>query len=204
MPSYKVLRNLAVWVLLIGIVCGIILVSLAGKLLVVDNPQRADVIVVLAGDFRDVRSQHALKLFREGYAPELVLDAPDWMVFGRTASDLAREYLKVSIPNKTAQLHVCNFKGDSTLLELREVAPCIQTSAPGAASVLLVTSNFHTRRSLSIAQHILPQYKWSAAAAPDERFNTAWWRNREAAKTMLAEWQKLCWWMLVEKWFVRC
>lgn len=198
MKQFKTLRYLIGCVSLI-VILGFLAANV-GKFLVVDNPQHSTVIVVVAGDFKDARSQHALELFREGYAQELVLDAPDWLEYGRTNSDLAREYLQASIPEKKAHLHVCSFQGDSTVQELKEVAGCVQRSAPGAKTALLVTSNFHTRRALSVAQHVMPQYQWSAGAAPDERFQTNWWHGRESAKVMLSEWQKLVWWELVERW----
>jgi uncharacterized SAM-binding protein YcdF (DUF218 family) len=173
----------------------------AGNWLVLNDPHHADVIVVLAGDLGDIRFQRGLELLREGYAQQLVLDAPTWIAYGRMASDLAREYVKEAAPDQQTQIHVCSFHSDSTLGELREVAPCLQAVAPQATTALLVTSDFHTRRALSIARRALPQYKWSVAATPDRQsFGTSWWRNRDWAKTTLLEWQKLCWWELVERW----
>ena len=172
----------------------------AGSWLVLNDPHRADVMVVLAGDLGDIRFQRGLGLLREGYARQLVLDAPNWIAYGRMASDLAREYVKEAAPDWQTQIHVCSFHSDSTLGELREVAPCIREVAPQATSALLVTSDFHTRRALSIARQALPQYQWSVAATPDGKaFGKSWWRNREWAKTTLLEWQKLCWWQLVER-----
>jgi uncharacterized SAM-binding protein YcdF (DUF218 family) len=176
-----------------------ILLHGSGTFLVRDNPARSDIIVVLAGDIGDVRFQHGLSLLRKGYSQELILDAPNWNEYGRTSSDLAREYIKSIAPDKTAQLHVCSFNGDSTVLELHEVGKCIHTIAPRAQTAILVTSNFHTRRALSVAQHTLPEYRWSVASAPDELFGTAWWQHREWAKTALSEWQKLCWWTLIDQ-----
>jgi uncharacterized SAM-binding protein YcdF (DUF218 family) len=176
----------------------------AGSWLVINDPQHSDVMVVLAGDFGDIRFQHGLGLLRDGYAQQLVLDAPDWVRYGRTEFDRARVYVRDAAPDKLTQIHVCSFHSDSTLGELREVAPCIRAIAPQATTALVVTSDYHTRRALSIARHVLPQYRWSAAAAPDtENFGTAWWRNRQWAKTTLTEWQKFCWWQLVERWTKR-
>jgi uncharacterized SAM-binding protein YcdF (DUF218 family) len=198
MTKRKALSVFAVCILLVTIV-GILMYH-AGTFLVLDHPERSDIIVVLSGDIGDTRFLHALKLLRSGYAQELILDAPDWVEYGRTSSDLAREYIQTVAPENAPHLHVCSFKGDSTALELRGVTKCIHTVAPSAKSAIIATSDFHTRRALSIAQHVVPEYRWSVAAAPDERsFGAAWWQNREWAKTTLLEWQKLCWWMIVEK-----
>ena len=171
-----------------------------GESSVIDRPRHSDVIVVLSGDVGDVRFQHALNLFRSGYGQELILDAPEWTEYGRSSSDLAREYLSTAAADRAQHLHVCPFTGNSTLLELSEVSECLHTVAPNATTALIVTSTFHTRRSLSIAKRVIPRYEWSVAAAPDEHFGTSWWRKREWAKTTFTEWQKLGWWLMVEQW----
>jgi uncharacterized SAM-binding protein YcdF (DUF218 family) len=67
--------------------------------------------------------------------------------------------------------------------------------------VLLVTSDFHTRRAFSIVRSRLPQYHWSVAAVSDPTiFGQPWWHNREWAKTALYEWEKLVWWRCFESW----
>ncbi len=175
-----------------------------GSWLVVDAPRRSDVIVVLAGDFGDLRFERALDLLREGYAPQLVLDADDWVRFGLSDFDRAQAFVREAAPDLPTRVHACSFDANSTVGELRDVAPCLRAIAPTASRAIVVTSNYHTRRALSIAVHALPQYDWSVAAADDPReFGSPWWRNREWAKTTLLEWQKLCWWQLVERWSTR-
>jgi uncharacterized SAM-binding protein YcdF (DUF218 family) len=188
------------FVCILLVTTGGILLHGAGTFLVLDNPTRSDIIVVLSGDIGDARFLHGLNLMRSGYSQELILDAPDWVEYGRTSSDLAREYIQTVAPENASHLHVCSFKGDSTLLELREVTKCVHTIAPGAKTAIIVTSDFHTRRALSVAQHALPEYRWAVAAAPDVRwFGTAWWQHREWAKTTLGEWERLCWWMMIDE-----
>ena len=198
----RIAGSLLLVCILLVTIAGVLLHS-AGTFLVLDHPTRADIIVVLSGDIGDTRFLHGLELLRNGYSQELILDAPDWVEYGRTSSDLAREYIHAVDPNNTSHLHVCSFNGDSTVLELREVSQCVHAIAPKAKTAILVTSDFHTRRALSVAQHVLPEYRWSVAAAPDVRFGAAWWQHREWAKTALAEWQKLCWWMVIDQYKVR-
>jgi uncharacterized SAM-binding protein YcdF (DUF218 family) len=195
----KVPRRLLILLILAAIV--VLVATHAGEWLVINAPERSDVIVVLRGDIGDIRFQRGLSLLRDGYAQQLVLDAPDWIRYGRTEFDLAQVYVKTVAPDKALQVHVCSFHADSTMGELREIAPCIHTINPRASTAILVSSDFHTRRALSIARHSLPEYRWSVAAAPDAyMFGTLWWHNREWAKTTLMEWQKLCWWHIVERW----
>jgi uncharacterized SAM-binding protein YcdF (DUF218 family) len=65
----------------------------------------------------------------------------------------------------------------------------------------LVTSDYHTRRAISIFRHMVLGYGYSVAAAFDSReFGVRWWEHREWAKTNLGEWTKLVWWELVDRW----
>ena len=87
----------------------------------------------------------------------------------------------------------------STAEETVAAAACLQSLQ--AHRILLVTSDYHTRRALAIFRHRLPQYEWSVAAAPDEStYGTEWWRRGAWAKTWWSEAQRLAWWELVDRW----
>jgi len=79
-----------------------------------------------------------------------------------------------------------------------DVARCLQGGS--GRCILLVTSDFHTRRALSIFNRTLPG-NYSVAAAFDEReFGVQWWRHRQWAKVNFDEWVKLIWWELFDRW----
>lgn len=68
------------------------LVGRSDRFLVVDQPQKADVIVVLAGE-TDKRPARGLELLREGLASKLVLDVPgDARVYDTTYVELAQRW----------------------------------------------------------------------------------------------------------------
>jgi uncharacterized SAM-binding protein YcdF (DUF218 family) len=67
--------------------------------------------------------------------------------------------------------------------------------------VLLVTSDFHTRRALSIFQKEDPDWTFSVAAAYDDtQFGANWWTHRQWAKTNVDEWLRMFWWQAVDRW----
>jgi uncharacterized SAM-binding protein YcdF (DUF218 family) len=200
LSKHKVVRDL--FLVALGLSGACVLASVAGRLLVIDEPLHADLIVVLDGDFGDVRLKQGLYLLRSGFAQQLVLDAPNRLQYGSSLSDAATNYLRTAAPDQAGRVHVCTLSRDSTWQELADVSNCIHRVAPHAASAIVLTSNFHTRRALLIARRILPEYSWSVASAPDSRFDVHWWRDREWAKTTLTEWQRLLWWTIVEQWFV--
>jgi DUF218 domain len=173
------------------------LMSLSGRFLVINQPERADVILVLAGE-TDHRPTRALELFHQGYAPQIILNVPTAAkIYKWTEPELAQAYIK-DLPESSA-ISICPIAGQSTKEEAKDSAPCL--GARNARRILLVTSDFHTRRALSIFRHELSSYDYSVAAAFDSReFGVQWWRHREWAKVNFGEWARLLWWEGVERW----
>ncbi len=184
--------------LLIGLfLIGILAASQAGRFLVVDKPEKSDVIVVLAGE-TNFRPAHALELLRQGWAPRVFMNAETRnLIYDQQLIDIARKYAS-SLPEAN-RVSVCPIVSFSTNAEVDDVNRCVKPL--GAHRILIVTSEFHTRRSLMIFRHRLPQYHFSVAAARNPaQFGEAWWTNREWAKTTLDEWMKMFWWQAVDRW----
>jgi hypothetical protein len=167
------------------------------KILIVDSPQPSDVIVVLAGE-TEARPAHALKLLREGYASRMLIDVPaSANIYGTRELDLARKYID-ALPDHSA-IDICPIKGLSTRDESHDVEQCL--SREQGQRILVVTSDFHTRRSLSIFRHEIRGKTFSVAAARDAtQFGENWWTHRQWAKTCVDEWLRLFWWQAIERW----
>jgi hypothetical protein len=154
-----------------------------GEYLVMDQPA-TDVIVVLAGDRNDRRFSRGLELLHQGYAPRMLVDANSNMIFfGRTAAVLEDQLIR-SLNLNVDHVRVCPTHGDSTDEETRYAAQCLRTDQ--ISSALLVTSDFHTRRTISIFKNRFPKYHCSVAASQyDAVFKQNRWQRREWAKTAL-------------------
>src|SRR5208283_2675247 len=187
----RFLRLLIVFVILAA------LASQAARFLVVDEPEKSDTIVVLAGETK-VRPARALELLRQGVAPRVFMDAETRdLIYDQRLTDIAQKYVN-SLP-EASRIAVCPIVGFSTYAEADDVSRCLQSM--GAHRVLIVTSEFHTRRALLIFRHRLPQYQFSAAAARNPaQFGEAWWTNREWAKVTFDECSKMLWWEAVDRW----
>jgi uncharacterized SAM-binding protein YcdF (DUF218 family) len=186
----------AIFILIVAI-----FVFRSGNFLVVNHPERSDVIVVLAGDHNDLRYWRGLQLLREHYGNRMLVDAPVDRIYGHSYAEYAVDFIKQSAGESSNQITICAVTKDSTVEEASDIRPCLAQVQPTPTSVLLVTNNYHTRRALSILRSRLPQYKWSVAAVEDtEMFDTRWWKNREWAKICVYEWEKLLWWKLFESW----
>ena len=175
----------------------------AADFLVVEHLHKADAIVVLAGDANDRRYWKGIELLRSGYGRELLVDAVDQTtMFGHTYADWARTFVAETNAGQPTNVQVCPIGEDSTVGETKYVQACL--SEAHAKSVLLVTSDYHTRRALSIFRNRLPMYTWYVAAADDPtQFGVRWWKRREWAKRATEEWEKLLWWDLAERWLPR-
>jgi uncharacterized SAM-binding protein YcdF (DUF218 family) len=175
--------------LLLAIVFRTRILGAAGDYLVqADPPQKADVAVVLAGDGWGHRILTAAQLERDGYVPKVIVSGTDG-AYGKYECDLAIPFaVRHGFP-EASFMHM-EHHARSTLEEARAVVPELRRL--GYKRILVVTSNYHTRRSRQIFQKEAPDLTILMGAAPDE-FYTAdgWWHNREAQKTLFTEYEKL-------------
>src|SRR5215471_8345278 len=100
------MRKLRILILVLLVVW---LIARSDRFLVVDDPQKSDVIVVLAGE-TDRRPARALELLQREYARNMVIDVPDnARIFGSTAAELAQKWA-ATLP-QVSQVSVCPIRG---------------------------------------------------------------------------------------------
>jgi len=181
---------------LVACLC-MVLGAKAGGFLVLDAPRPSDVILVLAGE-TDRRPERALQLLAQGYGRRIVLDVPaKAKIYEFTQLQLAQKYVQNLL--QAASVTVCPIEGLSTKEESKDAEKCI--AREGGKSVLIVTSDFHTRRALSVFRREIPGYEFSVAAAREgTQFGVRWWTHRQWAKTFVDEWLRLIWWKAVDQW----
>jgi len=185
---------------LLAIVAAAIAFALnAGRILVVRDVRKADAILVLNGE-TDRRPALALELLRLGDAPRVLLDAADnARVYRWTVAEIAEQYVHSLPPGISGSVSVCGMSALSTVQEAMQARRCLD--AVGARSVLVVTSEYHTRRALSIFRHAFPDRSIGVAGAVEpDWFGVRWWQHRQWAKVTLEEWTRLIWWECVDRW----
>lgn len=184
-------------VLIILIALTLLLFSTSGQFLIVNRSEHADVIVVLAGE-TDRRPALGLQLLREKYAPRMLLDVPaNAKLYQWDMLQLAQKY--VSALPEAQSVTICPIYGLSTKTEAQDVSRCLNNL--GVHNVLVVTSDYHTRRALSTFKHELSGMQISVAAATDpQQFGGSWWKHRQWAKLNFDEWLRLVWWEVVDRW----
>src|SRR5262249_44102672 len=189
-------RGVSISIAIFALVLGVSFALDAGRILVLDAPQPADLILVLAGE-TDRRPARALELLHQGLGKRVLIDVPaDVKIYDTLQLDVAEKYVRGL--SESASVRICPIVGLSTREETQDVEKCL--TPEDGSRILIVTSDFHTRRALSIFRHQLRNKTFSVAAShqPTE-FGTRWWTHRQWAKTFAGEWTKVIWWNCVER-----
>jgi hypothetical protein len=174
-----------------------VLAKNAGSILVIDAPEKSDVILVLAGE-ANLRPKQGFHLLDQGYGRMLVLDVPAAAeVYGFTEKELAEREI-AGLP-EARSIRICPIPGLSTKSEARDAEQCLDRI--GGKRVLIVTSDFHSRRALSTFKKEIHEKIFSISAVHDEtQFGVRWWQHRQWAKTCVDEWLRMAWWNVVDRW----
>lgn len=153
-----------------------------------DQPEQAEIIVVLAGDGYGDRIMKAVELAAEGFAPKILVDGPTEF-YGVSEADLAIPFA-VSRGASRRIFDPFPMEATSTMEESQLVDEELRRR--GVAKALVVTSNFHTRRARSIfRKHGSGEVDYVFIAAPNRDFRPEdWWLSREGRKTVLLEYLK--------------
>ena len=154
-------------------------------------------MVVLAGE-TDHRPARALQLLNQGYAPRVLIDVPaEQRIYQFTQLELAQKYIQ-TLPRQGA-VTICPIHGLSTRDESRDVETCLNSES--GSRILIVTSDFHTRRALSVFRREVQGKSFTVAAARDDaQFGLQWWTHRQWAKTCFEEWIRVLWWYAIDRW----
>jgi uncharacterized SAM-binding protein YcdF (DUF218 family) len=159
-----------------------------GEALVFTTPPcKADVIVVLAGDYEGNRMLKAGELQREGWAP-LVLVSGAGRSYGVNEGELAIQFaIRAGYPS--AAFQNIPSPARSTEEEAEYMAAILRRR--GVHRFLLVTSDYHSHRAADIYRKTAPDIPFCVVAAHDPDFTPGgWWHTREGRKTAFFEWCK--------------
>jgi uncharacterized SAM-binding protein YcdF (DUF218 family) len=163
------------------------LLRLAGEIWIVDEaPEKSDAIVVLGGDnYEADRAARGAELFKAGMAPTVVASGEFLRSYASTAEYTERDLTERGVP--TEDIIKLTHRAANTLDELI----VIERLAAGKnwKKVLIVTSNYHSRRTHMLCENIFPQgIEVRVVAAPDSDYNPEdWWQHRIGQKMFFHE-----------------
>jgi uncharacterized SAM-binding protein YcdF (DUF218 family) len=202
--------------LVIGLVAVLVLAVLAlpvlraaGRFLVEEDPlQHADAIVVLAGSYPD-RILEAVALFREGWAPHIILCRELENAGFKKLRDLGVKVPRLYQLNRSVAeqlgvppeaITVLDRPAGSTYSEAEVVLA--EVLRRGYRSILLVTSKYHSARAARIYRYLADgRVTIIARPARDDDFQPeGWWRDRPSTRRVVIEYQKLLTFLLFDRW----
>lgn len=163
------------------------LLRFAGGLLVVeDTLQPSDAIVVLSDDnFHADRAARAAALYRDRWAPRVVASGRSIRPYASIADLMQRDLTERGVP-ANAIVPLVHAAGNT-----REEAFAINHLAREQRwrRLLVVTSNYHTRRARYIFRNVVdPSIEVRIVAAPDAGFDPRrWWESRHGLKIYFLE-----------------
>ena len=161
--------------------------ALGSYLVQAQPPVKADIALVLAGDSRGNRIVKGAELVQQGYVPRVLVSGPDGM-YGAHECDLAIAFaVRAGYP----EAYFVHFENTARSTREEAADAVVVLRKMGAHKVLIVTSDFHTRRAGRMYREAAPDLEFITVAAPEPFFSAdGWWKNREGQKTALYEWMK--------------
>jgi uncharacterized SAM-binding protein YcdF (DUF218 family) len=166
-----------------------ILTALGRALVEDDGILKADCILVPGGDNFGSRIVRAARLARAGYAPYVLVDGPAGLM-GHESDATIRYATLQGFPAALFRAVWLPQGLDSTGEEMKYLADGV-LKQNNVKTVLLVTSNYHTRRAARFLRKEAPWLKVVAVPASDPYFTPdAWWKTRNGKKTFFFEWAK--------------
>jgi uncharacterized SAM-binding protein YcdF (DUF218 family) len=175
------------------------ILRLAGGVWVVDDPPQASDAIVMLGDdnYNADRASRAAQIFKAGYAPRIIVSGRYLRPYASIAELEEHDLIDRGVP----QAAIVRFAhhADNTREETTAISQVL--ASHGWKRILLVTSNYHTRRSRYLAERVFPPGTvLRVVAAPDSDYDPlSWWRTRNGLKIFAHE----CAGILVSMWEMR-
>jgi uncharacterized SAM-binding protein YcdF (DUF218 family) len=196
----KILAVTALVLIVVGYVTYRPVFRAAGNfLVVVDQPVKSDAIVVLAGG-DPARPFEAVQLYKAGFAPWVVVTTErpprvyeELKKDGIFLNQNYENYLKVIEGYGVPADHFIRVESyvNDTLDEMQAIKKFAQSR--GWKSLLIVTSNFHTRRAKMVSRYVMePDIRVTMVAASKDSFDpSTWFESQASTRTFVIEVEKL-------------
>lgn len=163
------------------------LLRLAGNFWIADEmPVAADAIVILGDDnYSGDRAARAAELLKAGWAPRVIASGRYLRPYVSIAELEEHDLTDRGVP-ASAIVRLAH-RADDTREEAVAIGQLI--SSRGWKRIIVVTSNFHTRRSRYICERIFPHGTvLRVVAARDSDYDPDnWWRTRKGVKMFAHE-----------------
>jgi uncharacterized SAM-binding protein YcdF (DUF218 family) len=151
-----------------------------------DSASQADALIVLSDDdFIGSRAAKAADLYHEGRAPIIVASGRMMRPYAGVGELIQRDLTDRGVPTSAIQIYRHNAR--DTIDEAQTLRSLVVQK--NWRHVVIVTSNYHTRRARYIFQKVFPLgVQVDVAAAKDPDFDVSdWWEHKAGIKVFLHE-----------------
>ncbi len=162
--------------------------SFLGRYLVYSlPPQSADIILVLAGDFYGPRVLKAAELAKQGYAPVVLISG------GPYQRGIEGDYAIAFLATHGYSTHLFESFGHNARSTIEEaIALRGELRRRHVKRVILVTSDFHSRRSAIVFRLFCPGIDFISVPGPEPKFHAdRWWMDDHSRALFYSEWTKI-------------
>jgi uncharacterized SAM-binding protein YcdF (DUF218 family) len=188
----RILLNLIILVFFV-ILCAVLyfarrpILRFMAEFLIIEDPlDKADALIVLGDDnFYADRATRGAQLFREGKAPVIIASGRRLRPNAGIAELMEHDLVERGVPRDKIVRFAHD--ADSTLEEAQALAQFAKERK--WRTVIVVTSNFHTRRARYIFRRVFPHgMQVRVASARDGDFDPEhWWEKRKSIKGLTRE-----------------
>lgn len=168
------------------------LLTFMGNFLIITDPlEKKDIIIVLSGSSTGHRVAKGVELYKKGYAYKIIMIGTEiqWNTYEQ---EIMKDHaVDLGVPE--SDVEAVN-QGQSTYAQAKKMVEVMKNK--GYKSAIVVTSDYHTRRTEYIFDKIfLPaSVNVIVSPSPSGRFDAEeWWKNADYAKTVFYEYTKLLW-----------
>jgi len=151
-----------------------------------DTLERSDAILVLSDDnFYADRATRASQIYRQGLAPIVVASGRRLRPYAGIAELIEHDLIERGVPRDK----ILRVPHDADNTREEAIALALVAKQKKWRSVIVVTSNFHTRRARYIFSHVFPKdIKVRTTGARDGDFDPErWWEKRISVKDLSRE-----------------
>ncbi len=186
-------------------ICHGLWLPIFGDFLVVeDHLEKSDAIIVLGTDPEGAREDWAARIYKEGYAKTIIMCGYQTGWKSSTAEIMKRHAVHLGVPDDAIILDYGwdnHGTWDNAINSLKIV------KEHNFRSAIVVTSNYHTRRSRLAFDKVFKgtNVKIVISPCPGGSFAPGeWWKNRELVKTAFLEYTKLIYYFVFSPDLAQC
>lgn len=192
------LKRLIIMLIIMGVVfVGVLMIGVSQlpKWLIVNEPlEKVDTIIVISGDLEGERVRHSVKLFEAGYANHLIISGCPGDQKLNEAIPMQKQAIALGVPPENISLDILKEHGLGTGVQAHNVNKIMVEK--GFKNAILVTSNFHTRRSQLLFQRAFEGSNIKLFVTHPDKvdFNPeGWWKRKKDRKIAFLEFAKYIW-----------